>query len=182
MKKLPAIFASLALLSLIASCGRDAPAAVPATPMVTSVSPTAISSPTTVPEPAATALPLSTPTGDEGSSVHAPQGVPATIDGVFSSGEWDKALRIDLANGELLLMHAGGSLYVGIRSDNLGLGSVCVNWEDEISILHSSAALGTATYVKAEESWQKTRDFSWTNRETSNSQGALEGRREHLER
>ncbi|MGB3716798.1 MAG: DUF5050 domain-containing protein [Candidatus Promineifilaceae bacterium] len=119
---------------------------------------------------------------DATSSIYAPQGVPATIDGVFSSGEWDNALSIDLANGELLLMHAGDYLYLGIRSDNLGLGSVCVSWADEISILHSSAALGTATYVKADEDWLKTRDFAWTNRDISNSQQALDERTEHLER
>jgi TolB protein len=116
------------------------------------------------------------------SSIYAPQGIPPTIDGVFSPSEWDNALAIDLANGELLLMHAGDYLYLGIRSDNLGLGSVCVRWDDEISILHSSAALGTATYVKAGEEWLKTRDFSWTNRDISNGQQALDERREHLER
>jgi Tol biopolymer transport system component len=121
-------------------------------------------------------------TPDATSSIYAPHGIPATIDGVFSSGEWDNALTIDLANGELLLMHAEDYLYVGIRSDNLGLGSVCVSWDDEISILHSSAALGTATYKKADEGWVKNRNFSWTNRSTSNSQQALEERREHLER
>ena len=118
---------------------------------------------------------------DANSRLYAPQGISATIDGVFASGEWDNALTTELANGELLLMHAGGYLYLGIRSDKLGLGSVCVSWDDEISILHSSAALGTATYVKADEGWQKTRNFSWTNRAISNSQQALEERREHLE-
>jgi Tol biopolymer transport system component len=115
-------------------------------------------------------------------SIYAPQGNAATIDGVFSSGEWDTARTIELASGELLLMHHGGYLYVGIRSENLGLGSVCVYWDDEISILHSSAALGTAVYRRADTGWLKIRDFSWTNREISNSQQALEKRSEHLER
>jgi len=115
-------------------------------------------------------------------SILAPPGDPATIDGVFSPGEWGKALTIDLANGELLLMHAGDYLYLGIRSERLGLGSPCVQWADKISILHSSAALGTATYEKDGVIWQKTRDFSWTNRDTTNSQQALEERQEHLER
>jgi hypothetical protein len=119
---------------------------------------------------------------DASSRLYAPQGNPATIDGVFTSGEWNNALAIDLANGELLLMHAEDYLFVGIRSDKLGLGSVCVSWDDEISILHSSAALGTASYEKAGEGWQKTRDFSWTNREIIHSQQAIEERREHLER
>jgi hypothetical protein len=116
------------------------------------------------------------------STISVPQGYPATIDGVLSPGEWDEALVINLANGDLLLMHAGGYLYLGIRSDRLGLGSICVNWHDEISILHSSAALGTATYVQSGSTWRKIRDFSWTNRSTSNSRQALAERQEHLER
>ncbi|HET6444199.1 MAG TPA: hypothetical protein VFI27_06410 [candidate division Zixibacteria bacterium] len=119
---------------------------------------------------------------DASSTIFAPQGTPATIDGVLSQGEWDSALPIELANGELLLMHADGYLYLGIRSDKLGLGSVCVLADDEILVMHSSAALGTATYEKAGDEWQKTRDFLWTNREVSNSQQALEERRDHLER
>ncbi len=126
--------------------------------------------------------PVSSQASPATSSIYAPRGIPATIDGVFSPGEWDNALTIELANGELLLMHAGGYLYVGIRSDKLGLGSVCVSWDDVISVLHSSAALGTASYEEADEGWQKTRDFSWTNRDITNSQQALEERREHLER
>jgi TolB protein len=119
---------------------------------------------------------------DNPSTIFAPQGAPATIDGVISQGEWDSALPIDLANGELLLMHADGYLYVGIRSDRLGLGSICVLADDEISVLHSSAALGTATYEKAGDEWLKIRDFLWTNREVSSSTQALEERTDHLER
>ncbi len=119
---------------------------------------------------------------DGNAEFQVPQGNAATIDGVLSYGEWDKALTIELASGELLLMQADSYLYVGIRSDNLGLGSVCVLWDEEISILHSSAALGTAVYGREGEGWQKKRDFTYTNRETSNSEQALEERREHLER
>ena len=183
MKKLPPVFVTLALLLLIVSCGEAVPTAVPAAPTVTSVSATAVPSPTAVPQVTAAPSPLPTLTdSDTVSTITVPRGNAATIDGTFSSGEWDNALAVELAAGELLLMHDGAYLYAGIRSDNLGLGSVCVIWDDEISILHSSAALGTATYKRADEGWQKTRDFTWTNRETGSSQQALEKRQEHLER
>jgi hypothetical protein len=120
--------------------------------------------------------------GEGSSEIYAPKGGTVTIDGIFAEGEWDKALNIDLSSGELLLMHDGGYLYVGIRSESLGLGSICVFWEDMISVLHSSAALGTAEYEPTDQDWQKIRNFDWTNRDTSNSERALEGRAEHLER
>jgi len=184
MKNLPSVFVALAFLLLIAGCSEVSPASDPATRGVTSVSPAAVpSSPTAFLESTTTPTPQPTPTSsDAGSTIYAPLGKAASIDGTFSPGEWEDALAIDLANGELLLMHAGTYLYLGIRSNYLGLGSLCVNWEDDVSILHSSAALGTATYSRDGDGWIKTRDFFWTNRETSNSESALEKRREHLER
>jgi hypothetical protein len=165
------VFYGIVLLLFLAGCGQ-------ATPTSTQIPPTETL------EPASTSM-LPQPTRVTSviaPSIDAPQGNAATIDGVFSSGEWDTAMSIALASGELLLMQDGVYLYVGIRSEDLGLGSICVYWEDEISILHSSAALGTAVYMRADGGWVRTRSFNWTNRETSNSQQALEYRAEHLER
>jgi hypothetical protein len=175
MKKMLAI---ITILLLVAGCSEEqqTTATSQVVPTVPVLSPTTNPSPTAVPSPPA----IPSPTAAE--TIDAPAGDPATIDGLFSPGEWDKALTIDLADGELLLMHAGEYLYLGIRSERLGLGSLCVNWHEKISILHSSAALGTASYVKAGVGWQKTRDFTWTNRDTYNSQRAVAERQEHLER
>jgi hypothetical protein len=111
----------------------------------------------------------------------APRGNSAIIDGRIDPDEWGAAARVKLAYGELLLMQDGDYLYLGIISDYLGLGSVCVYHDDVISVLHSSAALGTATYVKTDGGWQKTEDFVWSNRETSNSLLAQQARQRHLE-
>lgn len=112
----------------------------------------------------------------------APRGNPPSIDGTLSPGEWADARRVELASGELLFMSDGDYLYVGIRSEVLGLGSMCVSWDDEISVLHSSAALGTATYVRTSgDDWRRTRAFSWTCRDTSQSEGARQSRQRHLE-
>ena len=111
----------------------------------------------------------------------APRGNSAIIDGRILPDEWGEAARVKLAYGELLLMQDGDYLYLGITSDFLGLGSVCVYWDGAISVLHSSAALGTATYVETDGGWQKTGDFVWSNRDTSNSQSAQQARQRHLE-
>ena len=154
----------LALIFILSACGSEEPSNTP------------------LPDEPPLAIEDPTAEQDAALSVSAPQGSPATIDGVFAPGEWDDALAIELPNGRLFLMHAGGYLYLGIHSEKLGLGSICVIRDDEIAILHSSAALGTAAYKKAGDTWRKTGDFIWTNRATSNNQQALDERQQHLER
>ncbi|MBL6980339.1 MAG: SUMF1/EgtB/PvdO family nonheme iron enzyme, partial [Anaerolineales bacterium] len=136
---------------------------------------------TATPQPSLSLL-SPTPQPDiEHLTFHAPPGISPIIDGTISSDEWADAQMIKLSHGQLLLKQNGAYLYVGIISDHLGLGSLCVYRDEEVSVLHSSAALGTATYIQTDDEWQKTRDFSWSNRETSNSQSVLQARQRHLE-
>jgi len=111
-------------------------------------------------------------------------GNPPTLDGTLSPGEWDGARREVFSDGsELLLMQNGGYLYLGIRAHirNVSVWSVCLDRGDEIAVLHSSAALGTAVYKRTESGWQRARTFAWTLRDTSNSETAHQGRKQFLE-
>ena len=113
-----------------------------------------------------------------------PTGNSPTIDGTLSPGEWENATVETFADGsELFLMHADGYLYLGIRANTPGMivGNIFVQRGDEISILHSSAALGTAIYQKGVDSWQQVQDFSWQCRDTSNSDTALAKRETFLQ-
>jgi Tol biopolymer transport system component len=95
-------------------------------------------------------------------SIQVPEGSVPVIDGRFSEGEWEDALVTDLATaGELMLMHADGYLYLGIRSRAMGFGSICTIEDDQISILHSSAGLGTAVFERDGEDWRRIRQFSY---------------------
>ncbi|UCF61202.1 MAG: PD40 domain-containing protein [Anaerolineaceae bacterium] len=95
-------------------------------------------------------------------SIQVPEGSVPVIDGNFSEGEWEDALVTDLVNaGELMLMHAEGYLYLGIRSREMGFGSICTIEGDQISILHSSAGLGTAVFERDIEDWRRIRQFSY---------------------
>jgi formylglycine-generating enzyme required for sulfatase activity len=108
---------------------------------------------------------------------------PATIDGTISPGEWDQAAVESFADGsQVLLMQNGGFLYVGIRANESGMiaGNVHIQRGDEIWVLHSSAALGTAIYQKTEKDWQKVQDFTWRCRNTGNSPSAQAERAEFL--
>jgi Tol biopolymer transport system component len=92
------------------------------------------------------------------------QGIPPTLDGVLSPSEWDSAIQQQFTNGgDLFLMQNSGYLYLGMHEniDGLTITSVCLEREDEISILHSSGSLGTAIFKRDYKGWQLTRPFKW---------------------
>lgn len=112
-----------------------------------------------------------------------PQGQISALDGTILPDEWEAAVIEPFADGsELLLMQDGEFLYVGIRANEAGTiaGNVFIQRGDEIQILHSSAALGTAIYRKGEENWQQVQDFTWRCRSTGNTETALAERAEFL--
>jgi dipeptidyl aminopeptidase/acylaminoacyl peptidase len=168
----------LIVLILIAACGQAEPTVAPVpptatlapstpTPTRTPIPPTDTPIPptetaTSVPTETAIPLPTATPATPDDLKLDVPLGNPATIDGTLSPAEWSGARTVELANGELLFMHDGTYMYLGIRSDVPGLGSICVDRGDTVAVLHSSASLGTAIYEKSGEDWQRTRDFTWT--------------------
>jgi hypothetical protein len=110
-----------------------------------------------------------------------PGGNEVKIDGILSPEEWEPAYRTELeGGGELLLMHSGGYLFLGVRAKHEPVTSICVDQGDQISILHSSAALGTAIYQPGGEGWEKILDFDWCCRETVDSPQARESRAEQI--
>ena len=120
----------------------------------------------------------------EQSTISVPQGKPLAIDGTMSPGEWDSARVETFSDGsELFLMYSEGYLYLGIRANTpeMIVGNIFIARGDEIAILHSSAALGTAVYQKGIDSWQQTREFVWCCRQTGNSEAAQAERDAFLE-
>jgi TolB protein len=100
--------------------------------------------------------------------IEVPVGSPPVVDGVISSEEWSTAKVGELTDGsELLMMADEEHLYLGIRARSEGLGSVCVDRGEEVHVLHSSAALGTAVYSKTDAGWELVRGFSWCCRDTT---------------
>jgi hypothetical protein len=139
----------LILLLALMGCQQAAPAT---TETPTEVPPTATAQPTPTPEP-----------------------VPPQIDGSISAGEWDNARTEYFADGsELLLIQTGEMLYLAIRANTTEMiaGNVFVQSGDEVNILHTSAALGTAVYQQRGESWLQTKGFSWCCREASLTEAA----------
>jgi hypothetical protein len=80
-------------------------------------------------------------------------------------------------------MHHEGFLYVGIRANppDMILGNIFIGQENQISILHSSAALGTAIYEKRSDTWDQIQAFSWRCRSSSDSPSAIAEREAFLQ-
>lgn len=114
----------------------------------------------------------------------APPFTPPVIDGRLSPAEWDAA-REEAFNGgsQLFMMSDGKYLYLGIRANFAGMlmGNVFIQQGDEISILHISAALGTAIYTRGAEKWQLQQGFTWQCREDSDSPAAMAKREAFLQ-
>ena len=116
--------------------------------------------------------------------INIPNGNPPALDGTISSDEWNGARQELFSDGsELLLMHHEGYLYVGIQANSPGMivGNIFIAHKDQVSILHSSAALGTAIYEKRSDTWEQTQAFSWRCRNSSDSPSAIAEREAFLQ-
>jgi hypothetical protein len=110
--------------------------------------------------------------------------VAPVIDGVLLPGEWDTAVVETLSDGsELLLVEDGDYLYLGVRSvtEEMIGANVFIAEGQQVRILHTSAALGTAVYQQNGSIWQQTQDFNWQCRNTSDSAVAQAERAAYLQ-
>jgi len=57
-------------------------------------------------------------------------------------------------------------LYLAVKTLNIGAVNLAIQNEDQVRILHSSAALGSAIYEKRGDGWHLTQNFSWCCRST----------------
>jgi hypothetical protein len=82
------------------------------------------------------------------------------IDGRMGHEEWARSVELTLSDGSRVLMrHDGAHLYIGVRMSRRGYPSLCVEHGDTIRVLHSSAALADAIYVRAGDTWAIGRAF-----------------------
>lgn len=172
MHRMIRFFLLLMMAVLLAACS-GAEAVPTSAPTPSPVPPTPVPTSTPTPEPSGPVLTVPEVTG------------PAPVmDGTMSPGEWEGAAVERFANGsELLLMQVDGYLYLGVRSVEPGVmtGNLFIQRGDVVSILHSSAALGTAIYQLEEEAWVRSQNFDWRCRDTGSSERAQKERNAFLE-
>ena len=88
-------------------------------------------------------------------AVQVPRGQAITIDGRVDDAEWRSALRIEHPTGTVVrLLRDGDHLYLGVTSERQGFASLCVALNNEVHVLHASAALGAVTYRPSGDVWQ----------------------------
>lgn len=130
--------------------------------------------PTGTPTQTATALATQTPVPSR-AVLLVPEGEPEAIDGFIAPGEWDRAMvELFLDGSEIFLMHKDGYLYLAVRAvvPDMIVGNIYLAVGDQISIMHSSAALGTGWYEKDGETWKLTQAFRWCCRQKNTSEAA----------
>lgn len=71
------------------------------------------------------------------------------------------------------LLHSGATLYVAVAGTEVGSVNVLIATDEEVRILHSSAALGSALYEKAPGEWELIHGFNWCCRIRSNDAARL---------
>ncbi|MGD9402169.1 MAG: hypothetical protein PVF95_07885 [bacterium] len=88
----------------------------------------------------------------EPTGIIARSGSTPTIDGVFDPGEWDDAeiVRADTVE-QFRVKHDGENLYFAVRA---GGGNILFDTDSGVRVLHWSAQLGSAEYVKSDTSTQ----------------------------
>jgi hypothetical protein len=163
----------------------SAPTAPPPATMPATEAQPAATATKVVPTPTQPPTETATPTAESeirGLEIAVPAGSEAIIDGVLSPEEWEAAIQFELDDEyHLFLMHAGGYLYIGVRGKPEPVTSICLDQGKVVSILHSSAAIGTARYDLGQGYWDLVQDFEWCCRETDNSSKAQENLNRHLE-
>lgn len=165
---------ALALVAVFAACSRADPAGPSGMPSSSTVA-TASNPFPPLPSPTTTVndrsrLPATT-TG-EARSIVVPRAAAPSIDGMLAAGEWDGAAQSPMSDGaSILLMHRDATLYLAVAGDEIGSINVLIASEEEVRILHSSAALGSALYEKGSGRWELVHGFSWCCRSRDDDQG-----------
>jgi hypothetical protein len=88
-----------------------------------------------------------------------------------------------VGGGETTLRRVGDRLFVTVRGAKPGLASLCIGDAERVEILHASAALGTAVYVRDGGRWRLARGFAFTVRDSATAGAPSEAEKTaHLER
>ena len=161
---------------VVVGCAADQPTSTAMSTRTLEILPTV-----TLVTPTASAVPPTDTPSQGFLTVDVPRGDPPTLDGALLPHEWANAGAAAISEAsELLFMHDGEYLYLGIRAGEVGVGSICVDQGDKVKVLHSSMALGTAVYEQR-EGWRVSSRFSWSCSDASDSPQAQAERTEHLE-
>lgn len=105
-----------------------------------------------------------------------------TLNGTFSLTEHKAATDSLTEPGSAIYIRSDRDfLLVAIKSDPVGVASLCIGNKKEVSVLHASAALGKLKFYPEGDLWHTTERFEWSLRDTTMSPNAVEGRLAYLD-
>jgi hypothetical protein len=91
-----------------------------------------------------------------------PQGEAPAIDGVIEPEEWAEAAAVEMSDGATAyFLDNDETLYVGVAGRTRRAVNVVIASGANVSILHSSAALGSALYARSGSAWELVHGFDW---------------------
>jgi hypothetical protein len=102
------------------------------------------------------------------------------LDGVINEGEWKDAKQYDLSGGgKLMMKKEKNDLYVALVAGKKGWAHVYLSHGDTVRVLHASAALGEARYVKQKDLWRVVQTFKWELRGKEYNDELLKKQQDH---
>lgn len=116
---------------------------------------------TTTTAPPATTTTTTEPPAEE-ILISVPSAPPPNVDGTVGEIEWAGAASATMSDGAtVLFMRDNEVLYTAVVGSEIGSVNVVIATTNQVSILHSSAALGSAVYETAGSVWDLVHGFSW---------------------
>lgn len=102
------------------------------------------------------------------------------IDGVINDNEWKDAKQYDLSGGgRLMMIKNNNELYVALAGTKQAWAHVYLSHGDTVRVLHASAALGEARYVKQNNLWRTIQTFKWELRGKQYSDELIKQQQDH---
>ena len=117
----------------------------------------------------------------EGQGVHS---LVEALDGTLTVSERQAAIdSLGESGSAIFLRRDGDFLLVALESDSVGVASLCIGNENEVSVLHASAALGRLKFYPRDGGlWHTEERFVWSLRDTTMSSSALAERLAYLDK
>lgn len=105
------------------------------------------------------------------------------LHGSFTTAERRAATdSLTESGASLWVRQAGEYVLVTIESDTIGVASLCIGSENEVTVLHASAALGDLKFHPVDGLWHTSERFKWELRDTTMSTSTQEERQAHINR
>ncbi|SNT05098.1 hypothetical protein SAMN05421640_2170 [Ekhidna lutea] len=106
-----------------------------------------------------------------------------SLDGNISSEEAKGLEVLDKNESNQLLIDPSSDSYlkITVKSEELYVASLCIcNEQDEVTVLHASAALGQILYKKEGDQWSTNQKFDWQLREVDMKDATIAKRNQYL--